>query len=221
MALYTVASSARIKGMNGERAERELFNWRLPFCVVAGASLVLLSLFLYSPDGDLLYILLIAPIFCVVCLVLLVTSAIRKKPRRSLETLLTLMIFLLLSAALLKNEAAVRPWLRWFLLSHHFKAQVLAQPTPINEELKHVEWDGWGGAPVGDWTAYVVFDPTDSLSAPAKSNSSGKLKGIPCSVDVVHRLESHWYSVTLSMNEWWDRCGEDSQSRTPMGLVVN
>jgi hypothetical protein len=63
-----------------------------------------------------------------------------------------------------------------------------------------------GGAPVGDWTVYLVFDPTDSLSAAASHRESGKLSGIPCDVDEVRRLESHWYSVTLSMNEWWEQC---------------
>jgi hypothetical protein len=62
--------------------------------------------------------------------------------------------------------------------------------------LKHIEWDGWGGTS-GDWTVYVVFDPTDSLSTAASHGSSGKFDGIPCNLDEVRRLESDWYSVTL------------------------
>jgi len=178
----------------------------VPLYVLIGASVVLLSLFVYSPNGGLLYILVIAPIICLTCLVLIVTSAIRKKPRRSLSMLLTLVAFLVVSVALLKNEGLLRPWLRWSLWSRRFKAEVLAQPTPANGQFKHIEWDGWGGTPVGDWTAYVVFDPTDSLSGAAKSDSSGRFSGVPCSVDHVRRLESHWYSVVLGMNEWWDQC---------------
>jgi len=194
--------------MNEQAAQLDEFNWWLPIFAFGGGCVLLLLLFVCNADTDLLYIFLIGPIVCLVLLVLMIASAIRKKLRRSLSMLLTLTLFFLVSAALLKNEAAIRPKLRWLLFSREFKTQVLAQPLPANGELKHVEWDGWGGAPVGDWTAYVVFDPTDSLSTEAKSNSSGKFRGIPCNVDVVRRLENHWYSVTLSMNEWWDRCGE-------------
>jgi hypothetical protein len=187
--------------MNEQQAEQEQFNWRLPLYAAVGASIVLLSLFVYSPNGGLLYILLIALIICIACLILLVASAVRKRRRRCLSMLLTLVTFLFVSGLLLENAGSLRPWLRWLLWSHRFKAELLAQPTPANGELKHVEWGGWGGAPVGDWTAYVVFDPGDSLSAAAKSRSSGKFSGIPCSVDVVRRLEDHWYSVTMGMNE--------------------
>lgn len=189
-----------------ERRVETGFSWHLPIYAAVGASSVLLFLFIYSQQGDLLYLFLIAPIVFLVCVVLVTVAAIRKRPRRSLSMLLTLVSFLAVSAALLKNEGALRPWLRWLLWSQRFKAETLAQPTPANGEFKHIEWDGWGGAPVGDWTAYVVFDPTDSLSAVAKSRSHGKFMGIPCDVDQVRQLESGWYSVTLGMNEWWDRC---------------
>ena len=105
---------------------------------------------------------------------------------------------------------------RWFLKSAQMAALVATNKGPSsrattpNEELKHIEWDGWGGTPVGDWTAYVVYDPTDSLSVSAKDGrwaSYKRLKGIFCEVDSVRRLEPHWYSVVLGMNEWWDRCG--------------
>lgn len=153
----------------------------------------------WSPDGTLLYILLIA-------VVALLAYAIRKRPRRSLTMLLTLVAFVAISGILLKNAATLRPSLRWMLWSQRFKTEVLAQPTPVKGELRHIEWDGWGGAPVGDWTAYIVFDPTDSLSAAAKNRSYGKFSRVPCDVGRVRRLESHWYSVELEVNELWDRC---------------
>jgi hypothetical protein len=189
---------------------RDQVNWRLPFYAVVGAAIVMLSLFAYSADPTLLYIFFIAPIVCLSCLVLLLVATIRKRPRRSLSMLLALVAFLVTSGALLKAQDVLRPSLRWLLWSHRFKAEVLAQPTPANGELKHLEWDGWGGAPVGDWAAYVVFDPTDSLSVAAKNGWSGsynRYKGIPCDVGPVRRLESHWYSVVLGVNEWWGRCG--------------
>jgi hypothetical protein len=103
------------------------------------------------------------------------------------------------------NSYTIRSSVRWFARAHRYKAEVLAQLS-VNGQLKHLEWDGWGGLPTGDWTVYVVFDPTDSLSVAASHRSSGKLSGIPCNVDEVRRLESHWYSVTLAMNEWWEQC---------------
>jgi hypothetical protein len=174
--------------------------------VVAGASTILLSLFVYSADAALLYILIIAPMTCLICVILLVAAAIRKRPRQCLSMLLTLVAFLAASGTLIKTQSTLRPSLRWLLWSRRYKAEVLAQAAPAKGELKHIEWDGWGGTPVGDWTAYLVFDPTDSLSAAAKSSSQGKFSGIPCNVDRVRRLENHWYSVELAMNEWWGRC---------------
>ena len=129
--------------------------------------------------------------------------AVRKDGRRSLSALLTVVAFVAISWTLLSNEAKIRPWLRWQLLSGHFKTKVLSESTPAKNELRHLEWDGWGGAAVGDWTAYVVFDPNDSLLPAAKNHLSGKFTGIPCDVDQVQRLESQWYSVTFSVNEWW------------------
>ena len=192
--------------MAKEKPELERFNWRAPSYVVAAASVVFLWLMVWSSDSSILYMLLIAPTICITILVALGVELIRKRPRRALSILLTLVIFLAASVTLFWNEATLRPSLRWLLWSHSFKTEVLAQPTPANGELRHIEWDGWGGAPVGDWTAYVVFDPTDSLSAAAKSRSYGNFSGIPCNVSRVRRLESHWYSVELEVNQWWDRC---------------
>jgi hypothetical protein len=110
-----------------------------------------------------------------------------------------------ISTAIAWNSHTIRSRARWFASSGRYKAEVLAQSS-VSGQLKHIEWDGWGGTPVGDWTVYLVFDPTDSLSAAARSRASGKFSGIPCDVDEVRRLESHWYSVTLAMNEWWEQC---------------
>lgn len=92
------------------------------------------------------------------------------------------------------------------LFNQHPDWNIVIDGVGLSGQLKHIEWDGWGGTPVGDWTVYLVFDPTDSLSAAARSRSSGRFSGIPCDVDEVRRLESHWYLVTLAMNEWWEQC---------------
>jgi len=192
--------------------ERHL-NWWLPLSIAAGADIVLLSLMVYSPYGSLLYILLIAPIFCLVWLVLLVIAAIRKRRRQCLSLLLALVAFLVVSWALLRNQDVLRASLRWMLWSRRFKAEVLAQPAPASGELKHMEWEasGFAGA---DNTVYLVFDPTDSLAAAARGHSAGKFSGIPCKVPLVRRLESHWYSVWFYTNEVWGLgpCASSSQS---------
>jgi hypothetical protein len=186
-------------------AERGRLNWRLPLYVVAGASIVLLSLMVYSADGDLLYILVIAPLVCLICLVLLLTAAILKRSRQFLSTLLTLVAFIAVSGALLKNEGTLRPSIRWLLWSHRFKAEVMAQQNPSNAELKHIEWDGWGFPGAGDTTVYLVFDPTDSLAVAAKSHQPGKFHGIPCTVPRVSRLEGRWYAVLFYTDERWGK----------------
>ena len=204
--LVLIAALISVALLSRNEKSTDRFTWKLPLCVIAGASILLLSLIVLSADAPLFYLFVIAPILCLVFLVLLVAAVIRRKPRQSLSMLLALVAFLAASGMLTKNHGRLRPSLRWLLWSRHYKAQVLQQPATANGELKHIEWDGWGGAPVGDWTEYLVFDPADSLSAAASNRSSGKFGGIPCNVALVRRLESHWYSVQLEVNEWWDRC---------------
>ena len=186
------------------------FNWRMPLYAVIAAIAVMLLVFVYGADPALDYLFFIVPTVCLIIFVLFLMIVISNRNRQSLSILLAAVVFLFAAGAMLKTQEGLRPQLRWGLWSRRLKAQVLAQPSASHEELKHIEWDGWGGAPVGDWTAYVVYDPTDSLAVEAKAGRSGsykKLKGIPCEVDSVRRLEAHWYSVVLGMNEWWDRCG--------------
>ena len=86
--------------------------------------------------------------------------------------------------------------------SRSYKTEILAQPNPANEELKHIEWDGWGWARM-DTTVYLVFDPTDSLSQAASNRQPVKYGGMPCQVFLVRRLESHWYTVWFYTNYEW------------------
>src|SRR5580700_8483143 len=188
--------------MGEQMVRRDQVNWRMPLYAVLSATLVMLLLFVYDKDPVLSYLFLIVPLGCLAFLILLVVAII-KRTRKTFFMLLTVVAFVFAAGALLKTQTLIRPSLRWLLWSRHLKAEVLAQPTQANEELKHIEWDGWGGAPVGDWTVYVVYDPTDSLSDAAKIGWSGtykRYKGVPCEVESVRRLESHWYSVVLGMN---------------------
>jgi hypothetical protein len=104
-----------------------------------------------------------------------------------------------------ENYLPVRTVARWLVRSHHYKAEVMVQPNSVNGELKHIEWDGWGFPGAGDTTVYLVFDPTDSLVAAAKTRQTGKFSGIPCEVFSVRRLERGWYTVQFYTDEWWGR----------------
>jgi hypothetical protein len=101
------------------------------------------------------------------------------------------------------NRDALSASLPWLLWSHSFKAEVLAQPAPANGELRHMEWEATGFGGVANNTVYLVFDPTDSLSAAARSHSPGKFTGVPCEVRRVRRLESQWYAARFYTDELW------------------
>jgi hypothetical protein len=40
----------------------------------------------------------------------------------------------------------------------------------------------------------------------AISRQPGKFNGIPCEVQLVRRLESHWYTVQNYTDQYWDKC---------------
>ncbi len=127
---------------------------------------------------------------------------ITRKTRLSLYALVIASIAA--AVALLAKYSDVTTATEWFASSDRYKAEVMAQPPRANGELRHIEWGGWGWAGP-DTTVYLVFDPTDSLSAAAKDHISGKFKGIPCEIVGVHRLEANWYKIQFYTNEFWGR----------------
>ena len=94
---------------------------------------------------------------------------------------------------------------RWVLVGSRYRENVLHQQVEAGE-FQHVEWDGWGGLGAGDTTAYLVFDPRDSLRAELRDHDYGKFTGIPCGASQVHRFASHWYAVTLYTDTDWKNC---------------
>jgi hypothetical protein len=113
-------------------------------------------------------------------------------------------VVLLLSAIVYLNHEW-RTTVRWMLYSGTYKAEVLAQPT-VAGELRHIEWDGWGGFGAGDTVVYLVFDPNDSLAAAATKHVPGKFNGIRCVVPDVRRLGKNWYAVQFYTDEDWQHC---------------
>jgi hypothetical protein len=185
-------------------------DWRFTVIGTGTATLLLLLLFLFSGDPTLYVLFLIAPCVALLTIVLLLLLIVRRTRRRSANLLLATVAFLGTGIIGLRFQDTLRPKVRWAFFSHEFKLQVLSQPNQPLDAFKHVEWDGWGGAPVGDWTAYVVFDPADSLNKVAGRAVSGRVSGIPCDVLNIKKLEPQWYSVTLQVNESWGQCINDS-----------
>jgi hypothetical protein len=193
--------------MSATTSDGNRVEWRLPLYALLGA-LILFSIGPYI-FSVVLYLLIVA-----IVSVLLLNDAIGKRRRQSL---LALVVFWVVSAVLVKNYSAIRDECRWLMWSHEYMAKVLAQRDSATGELKHIEWDGWGFPGAGDTTVYLVFDPTDALSAAPRSNRPGTFDGLPCELPLVRRLESHWYAVRFYTDEWWGRrnaldCGSGSAS---------
>jgi len=186
-------------------------NWMLPSCAVLLVVTVYFSMAFWAEDTEFLAsVLFVAPALILVSVALIVcalTRGARQKRTALLSTVLALWLtaiamFLLVS----KYDFAMRTTARWLIWSRSYKAQVLAQPHPITGEFKHIEWDGWGFAPVGDTTVYLVFDPSDSLFAAARGGLPGKFYGIPCAVPELSRLEKNWYVARFYTDQDWDHC---------------
>jgi hypothetical protein len=193
--------------MADKTAEGDRFHC-LPALYAAAAALVIfLPISLYSSQwGAFLYLLGVIPIVSFVLLVIAIAFAIRRKPRRALAIIPALFVFWVVSWVLLRNDLPMRSEVRWLWNSKAYKAQVLAQPAPVNGELRHIEWDGWGFPGAGDTVVYLVFDPNDSLAATVSSRVSGKFNGIPCEVPQVRRLESNWYTLLFYTDTTWGHC---------------
>jgi len=181
------------------------FNWKFPRYGVLGAAIVLTPTIIFGNDiGTFLLSVVIAALVVIVLLILAIVNV----RRHSLSALAMLVVFCCLSWLLFKAADDIRYTGRWLFESKTYKSAVLAQSAD-GSQLKHVEWDGWGFAG-SDTSVYLVFDPKDSLAAPAKSHNSGKFDGIPCEVPRVRRLEKYWYSVEFYTNTGWDSSGGDS-----------
>jgi hypothetical protein len=188
-----------------DKADQEhRFNWRLPLAALLSTPLIFLIVAIFQSES-LVYLFFMVPIISVVLIVFAVYSAITRKKLRSVSILSMIAIFWVLSVPLFKNYLAVRSAARWSIWSRDYKANVMAQPTPANGDLKHLDWDAWGWG--GENTeVYLVFDPTDSLAAAAGSHQPGKFNGLPCEVDRVFRLESNWYAAQFYTGTDWDHC---------------
>jgi len=176
-------------------------DWRFPLYGALAAMLVFVPKIVF---GNIFITMLLGAIVCVVLLgVALLTLTIR---RHTMSSLLMLVVFCAVCWALFRVSDDVRTVCRWTVHKNAYKAEVLAQPSLKDGSLKHVEWDGWGFAGVGDTVLYLVFDPNDSLASAARAGSPGKFSGIPCEVLHVRRLETQWYIVLFYSETDWEHC---------------
>jgi hypothetical protein len=141
--------------------------WRMPMCAALAAVLVFIPLVI-NPNTDFLYLFLIVPGLLVLGVCALIYAAIRK----TLRIAVMVTTFWVVSALLFMYNIPIRSFTRWLLWSRQYKSEVLAEPDSKNGDLKHIEWDGWGWGGQ-DFSVFLVFDPTDSLSGPAKNGLLG------------------------------------------------
>ena len=179
------------------------FNWKLAsYLTGCGLFAVLLIELCNAFDIlEILYFIALVPLIGLILLLLAIVSAVRKRKRQSLSVVLALIAYCGSSWLLWKSSMDLRPTERWLLHSGTYKAEVLAQPSTQNGELRHVEWDSWGMF-AQDTQAYLTYDPSSSLSH--KDPVTGKFGPLHCDVWRVQRLEDHWYSVTFYTNTGWE-----------------
>ena len=164
----------------------------------------LVAIVFTSDIGTLLYLIGIAILST---LLLGIAIALRRGRQQRLTSVAAFGVFLFVTVGVLISQRQIRPHLLWLVWSNRYKSEVLANSAAANGEFKHVEWDGdgWGSGATGDWMGYVVFNPSDSLSAATMTNFPTQYEGMPCKVVLVRRLENQWYSVVLDMNQFWDK----------------
>jgi hypothetical protein len=193
------------RSMDDKTTQPDRFLWRSPVLALVVALVLFVPLIISGdPLLQIAYFFLAVPVIGFFILI----AAIVKKGRRRAAILLALVVFSAVSWSLFRfrTTARLHPIARWLLWSKDYKAQVLAQPEPSTGILKHIEWEAWGFPGAGNTTIYLVFDPTDSLSTPAKTHSSGKFSGLPCEVPEVRRMESQYYAVMFYTDSDWSHC---------------
>jgi hypothetical protein len=178
-------------------------DWLLPFYTAVGALILSLLILIYGGSVlDRLYLLLSVPIISILLMLFLIFAVVRKNWRPAVAIFVVCVVYVAVSWITFRNSFDLRTTARWLLSSRDYKARLSAGPDSADGLLKHMEWDGWGFAGI-DTVAYLVFDPNDLLSTAANSHAPGKYSGIPCQVQRVRRMESHYYVVLFYTDQEW------------------
>jgi|SRR5580698_487485 hypothetical protein len=189
--------------MTASRDATDHFVWLFTLCIAVCGALALVPLTFASLDGSaIFYVVVTVP---VVSLILLLLAFKRRRGQRRIA-LIAWALFVILTIVIFTHFLDTRDAVRWLAYGRSFKAKTLAQTNPGPSDLKHTEWEGWGFPGAGDTVVYLVFDPTDSLAAAAKSGASGEFGDLPCAVVRVRRREKGWYTVLFYTDTDWDHC---------------
>lgn len=189
------------------------FSWRVPLCVSIFGLVVFVAMAIYPADTFFfLSVFVVAPTLLVLTISSLIYAVIRRRHLRTMLATLAVLWAIAVSFFIYDSHHPfeIRETARWIGSSREFKQEVLAQPASANGDLKHIEWDASGFAGLANNTAYLVFDPADTLSAAAKGHQSAKFNGVLCDVRAIRRLESHWYAVLFYTDQFWDHCNSPS-----------
>ena len=120
-------------------SERDQLGWQMPMYAVLAAVIVFLPS-LISSKTEVLYIFVIVPGLALISICVLIYAAVSRR----LPTAMMVATFCVVSAVAFLYNFQIRTFTRWLLWSGQYKKEVLAEPTPVNGDLKHIEWDGWG-----------------------------------------------------------------------------
>lgn len=197
--------------MSEKAAKTGRFRWSLLLLVAIVGFIVFISIAICPADTPfLLNVFVIGPMLIVASIAVLIYAVVRR--RRQLLSQIAAMILVLWAVAVVvflydcKHPFEIRENARWYVWSGEYKHMVLAQPTSANGDLQHIEFDASGFAGIADNTAYLVFDPVDTLSGVDKSHQPAKFNGISCEVRAIRRLENHWYVVLFYTDQVWGHC---------------
>jgi hypothetical protein len=193
----------------GEMNGKGPFSWRPLFAGAVMSFLVFAAIAACQADLSLfLNVFVVAPTLFALSIGSLIYAVIRRRRPRELPATLVVLWAMAVCFFLYNREHpfAIRETARWLIWSHQYKQQVLAEPVSTNGDLKHIEWDASGFAGVANDSAYLVFDPADTLEAAARNNQVAKFNGVACKVRAIRRLESHWYAVLFYTDQSWGEC---------------
>lgn len=194
--------------MIDKRAETGQFSWRLPLYFIIVGSIILFAVASCQADISLVVnVFVIAPVLIILSTALLIYLVVRHRPE-VLPFIVTVAVLWAVAVFLFhynrEQPFALHETVKWLVWSPEYKHRVLEQPS-LNGDLKHIEWDESGFAGVANNTAYLVFDPSDSLSK-IKNDRVLRFNGKSCNVWDVRRLERHWYAVLFFTDQTWDSC---------------
>ena len=103
------------------------------------------------------------------------------------------------------RSEGLREATRWRLTSKGLKARVLAS-TPSSSSLHYTQFEATGFAGVANNISYIVYDPSDELSAFTGEDRGIVPPGIPCKVWRLQRLQRGWYVAQFYTDETWTSC---------------